>query len=134
MLLKVIHHRKNFLYVTFATVSIVLCIDTIVGQHIVALAEWATVQFVLFNTISKYMVFLHTHLFLIHFFRYQHKRVVYIQVCHTTVFFSHLLDEEEPSRRISTRQTQIRVGSLMVWALSESYIKLRKKLGIAISA
>ncbi len=47
---------------------------------------------------------------------------------------SHLLDEEEPSRRISTRQTQIRVGSLMVWALSESYIKLRKKLGIAISA
>lgn len=45
-----------------------------------------------------------------------------------------LLDEEDSSRRISSRQAQIRVGSLMVWALSESYIKLRKKLGIAISA
>ncbi len=39
---------------------------------------------------------------------------------------------EEESRPISERNSQERLGSLLVWALSENYIALRKSLGIQI--
>ena len=39
---------------------------------------------------------------------------------------------KEEARPISERGTQERLGSLLVWALSEEYLKLRKSLGITI--
>jgi hypothetical protein len=36
----------------------------------------------------------------------------------------------EESKPISTRSVRERNGSLMVWALSENYLTLRKKLNI----
>ena len=45
-----------------------------------------------------------------------------------------LLSEEDPRHTISSRQVGDRIGSLLVWALSENYTKLRKRLNIAIAA
>lgn len=54
--------------------------------------------------------------------------------CDDPTVIERVLGEEDPKRRISMRSARDRVGSLLVWALSEDYLTLRKSLGIALSA
>ena len=49
--------------------------------------------------------------------------------CDDPSIIQHLLTEE---KTISTRSAKDRVGSLLLWALSEDYTTLRQKLGISL--
>ena len=54
--------------------------------------------------------------------------------CDDPAIIESLLNEEDAKRKISSRSARDRVGSLLVWGLSEDYLNLRKMLGIALSA
>lgn len=54
--------------------------------------------------------------------------------CDDPAIIESLLNEEDAKRKISSRSARDRIGSLLVWGLSEDYLKLRKMLGIALSA
>ena len=52
--------------------------------------------------------------------------------CDDITIVEHLLEEE--AKPISTRTPHERLESLMIWAMSEEYFKLRKRLNIALKA